>query len=81
MKKYAGVMFSLMLVGCAQQPDAPPPPKAIGMANPAAVYCTSLGGRSIPVQTPQGTYSNCKLPSGEVIEEWALWRRDHPAKS
>ncbi|HHB6541861.1 DUF333 domain-containing protein, partial [Klebsiella pneumoniae] len=23
----------------------------------------------------------CKLPSGETLDEWALWRRDHPAKS
>ena len=22
-----------------------------------------------------------KLPSGETLDEWALWRRDHPAKS
>ncbi|EMV2184104.1 TPA: DUF333 domain-containing lipoprotein YoaF, partial [Shigella flexneri] len=22
---------------------------------------------------------NCKLPGGETIDEWALWRRDHPA--
>ncbi|EPF3742946.1 DUF333 domain-containing lipoprotein YoaF, partial [Shigella boydii] len=21
----------------------------------------------------------CKLPGGETIDEWALWRRDHPA--
>ncbi|EFP7865769.1 TPA: DUF333 domain-containing lipoprotein YoaF, partial [Escherichia coli] len=23
--------------------------------------------------------NNCKLPGGETIDEWALWRRDHPA--
>ncbi|MBW9868443.1 DUF333 domain-containing protein, partial [Escherichia coli] len=21
---------------------------------------------------------DCKLPGGEVIDEWALWRSDHP---
>ncbi|EPM4978023.1 DUF333 domain-containing protein, partial [Salmonella enterica] len=21
----------------------------------------------------------CKLPGGETIDEWALWRLDHPA--
>ncbi|MBD6329583.1 DUF333 domain-containing protein, partial [Salmonella enterica subsp. enterica serovar Enteritidis] len=22
--------------------------------------------------------SDCKLPNGEIIDEWALWRREHP---
>lgn len=68
----------LALASCTTQPDAPRPPK-IGMANPAAVYCKQKGGALIAVQTPQGTRSDCKLPGGEVIDEWALWRRDHPA--
>ena len=29
--------------------------------------------------TAQGVSNNCKLPGGETIDEWALWRRDHPA--
>jgi hypothetical protein len=28
-----------------------------------------------------GRSTQCKLPSGETLDEWALWRRDHPAKS
>ncbi|WP_213134970.1 putative hemolysin [Citrobacter sp. FP75] len=70
----------LMLAGCTTQPDAPTPPK-IGMANPASVYCEQQGGTLTAVQTPQGVRSDCKLPGGEVIDEWTLWRRDHPAKS
>ncbi|EHG7582830.1 MULTISPECIES: putative hemolysin [Citrobacter] len=61
----------------ASQPDAPKPPK-VGMANPAAVYCEQKGGTLVPVQSPQGVRSDCKLPGGEVIDEWELWRRDHP---
>ncbi len=38
------------------------------------------GGSLIPVQTPQGVRSDCKLPGGETLDEWELWRRDHPAK-
>jgi putative hemolysin len=49
------------------------------MANPASVYCQQKGGTLIPVQTTQGVSNNCKLPGGETIDEWALWRRDHPA--
>lgn len=70
----------LMLAGCSTQPDAPMPPK-VGMANPASVYCQQKGGSLTAVQTPQGGRSDCKLPGGEVIDEWALWRRDHPAKT
>lgn len=69
----------LMLAGCSTQPDAPMPPK-VGMANPASVYCQQKGGSLIAVQTPQGVRSDCKLPGGEVIDEWTLWRRDHPVK-
>ena len=69
----------LVLAGCSTpQPEAPKPPQ-IGMANPASVYCQQKGGTLIPVQTTQGVSNNCKLPGGETIDEWALWRRDHPA--
>ncbi|OGE59895.1 hypothetical protein BHS30_16885 [Klebsiella pneumoniae] len=29
----------------------------------------------------QGVSTQCKLPSGETLDEWALWRRIDPAKS
>ncbi len=31
--------------------------------------------------TPQGVSTQCKLPSGETLDQWALWRRDYPAES
>ncbi|EIP3950884.1 DUF333 domain-containing protein [Salmonella enterica] len=68
----------LLLSACSSsQPNAPRPPR-IGMPNPAAVYCEQQGGTLMPVQTPQGVRSDCKLPNGEIIDEWTLWRRDHP---
>ena len=79
LKKLLAIL-PLVLAGCAQpQPTAPT--KTIGMPNPAAVYCQQSGGTRVPVQTPQGVSTQCKLPSGETLDEWALWRRDHPAKS
>ncbi|OPB27255.1 DUF333 domain-containing protein [Enterobacter ludwigii] len=48
------------------------------MANPASVYCLNKGGEQVPVQSPQGVRTECKLPGVEVIDEWALYRRDHP---
>lgn len=77
MKKCAGLMLPLLLAGCASAKNDAPPPPNIGMANPAAVYCQQKGGTRLPVETPQGVRTDCKLPGGEVIDEWALYRRDH----
>ncbi len=68
MKKLLAIL-PLLLAGCAQpQPTAPT--KTIGMPNPAAVYCQQSGGTRVPVQTPQGVSTQCKLPSGETLDEW-----------
>ncbi len=62
MKKLLAIL-PLVLAGCAQpQPTAPTKPS--GMPNPAAVYCQQSGGTRVPVQTPQGVSTQCKLPSG-----------------
>lgn len=71
------LVFIVTLTACASSKDAPPPPKT-GMANPASVYCLQKGGERVPVQSPQGVRTECKLPGGEVVDEWELWRRDHP---
>ncbi|EDP8643866.1 putative hemolysin [Salmonella bongori] len=68
----------LLLGACSSsQHDVPRPPH-IGMPNPAAVYCEQQGGTLVPVQTPQSVRSDCNLPNGEIVDEWTLWRRDHP---
>ncbi|SCC50353.1 hypothetical protein GA0061070_103058 [Kosakonia oryziphila] len=78
MMRYVLWGMPFLVVACsAPKPDAPLPPQ-IGKANPAAVYCQQKGGQRVPVQSPQGVRTECKLPNGEVINEWALWRRDHP---
>ncbi|PKH21266.1 hemolysin [Enterobacterales bacterium CwR94] len=71
----------LMISACQSQPksDAPPPPN-VGMANPASVYCQQKGGKLIPVIDQQGERGDCLLPSGERLDEWTLFRRDHPVK-
>ncbi|MEC5321007.1 DUF333 domain-containing protein [Brenneria populi subsp. brevivirga] len=75
--KLAGVFIALtVVVGCRAGNDAAPP-KSIGMANPASVHCQKQGGRSEMVNTDSGVTGYCLLPSGERIEEWALYRRDN----
>lgn len=52
-------------------------PKAVGMANPASVYCEKLGGKLVIETSSKGQVGMCHLPDGSVQEEWALFRRDH----
>lgn len=65
-----------MLAGCASGDGAAPP--SVGMANPASVYCIEVGGRLEIRDVGAGQVGICHLPDGVEIEEWALYRRDHP---
>lgn len=58
--------LTLPLAACTAKttpPDAPKPPQAVGMANPASVYCLEKGGEQIPIQSPQGvrTSASCRV--------------------
>ena len=74
---------SLLAAGCASSPaPAPKPeqPARIGMANPASAYCVEKGGKlSIQKDAAGNQTGLCALPDGTAIEEWTLFRRDHPA--
>ena len=65
-----------MLSACAQQKLSP----SVGMANPALVYCGQIGGHISMEKTHQGGEGICVLPNGTEMEEWKLYRKDHPAK-
>ncbi|WP_018633210.1 putative hemolysin [Neomegalonema perideroedes] len=77
----------VLLAACASRSssssdysDAPPP--MAGMGNPASIYCESAEMRGVLSirRTPDGggEYGVCMLPDGSEMEEWALFRRDHP---
>ena len=70
-----GGLAVITLLGCARHvaPMAP-----VGMASPASVYCGQLGGKLQIVQAVGGETGWCTLPGGERVEEWVLFRRDHP---
>lgn len=75
---------AMVLGGCTTQPPAAPaalpsPPTA-GMANPAAQYCIAQGGTLEIVRGAGGEYGVCHLADGVVMDEWALFYRDHPQK-
>ncbi|WP_282295566.1 DUF333 domain-containing protein [Stenotrophomonas sp. PS02289] len=77
----AVVGMGMVLAGCAStsQPQVTGP--AVGMANPASVYCIERGGKSVIETDSAGAQTGfCHLPDGTKTEEWALYRRDHPAR-
>lgn len=50
----------------------------VGMANPASVYCEKIGGKSIIKKQQDGDIGYCQFANGQVVEEWDLYRKDHP---
>ncbi len=46
----------------------------VGIANPAAVYCESLGYQYRIVKGDKGEYGVCAFPDGSECEEWAFFR-------
>lgn len=74
MKKSVMLISVLLVAGCAQNGHKPVP---LSMKNPATAYCVEQGGKSEVLQTAQGQQGYCTLPSGEKIDEWTLYQRDH----
>lgn len=79
MKKTPLLFAAIVLAGCSANKSTADEnqPLSVGMANPASVYCVEKGGKSEIEETTAGQTGYCLLPSGEKIEEWALFRRDH----
>jgi putative hemolysin len=76
--KMLGIAASAMLVaGCANPDDKP---QSVGMPNPASAYCVQIGGKLGIENREGGQVGICTLPDGTRIEEWELYRRDHPQK-
>lgn len=71
----------LGLTACGLRPSGQEKAAAAGMANPASVYCISQSGRlDIRKTADGGEYGICRLPDGTEIDEWTLYRRDHPLR-
>lgn len=53
---------------------------AVGMANPASVYCVEQGGESILVNSKKGDFGVCRLKDGTAVEEWEYYRENNNQK-
>ncbi|GIU36310.1 DUF333 domain-containing protein [Shewanella schlegeliana] len=78
MNKHLGVsvvlvVLLILIFGCSQQSMN----SGASMSNPASEYCVSLGGDLAIKKGKEGQIGVCRLPDGEIIEEWLLYRRDH----
>ncbi|MFC3338339.1 putative hemolysin [Paracandidimonas soli] len=51
------------------------------MPNPASAYCVEIGGTLALENREGGQVGICTFPDGERVEEWELFRRDHPTDS
>lgn len=78
MKNGLMLLTALALTGCSHQPAPQKRLPTIGMPNPASVYCIQQSGKLERIKTAEGERNYCRLPDGERIEEWTLFRRDHP---
>ncbi len=71
-----GLTIAVMLAaGCTATGQSS---RTVGMPNPASAYCVKIGGVLSLENREGGQVGICTLPDGEKIEEWELFRRDHP---
>ena len=64
-----------LLPACAPQPLRP-----AGLVNPATSHCHARGGRTLLGYTAEGREGLCFLPDGSLVDEWQLYRADHPCE-
>lgn len=79
-RRLVAVVAVLMVSTACSKTSAPSPPeKNVQIANPASEYCVKLGGKTQAKKDEAGNaFALCHLPDGTAIEEWELFRRDHP---
>lgn len=78
MKTLTLAILVMTLAACTTEPQSLGTSGTAQMGNPASVYCQQVGGKLEIIKGKDGgEVGYCTLPSGERIEEWALFRRDH----
>ena len=60
----------ILLTSCQSTSGKTPETSAIGLPNPASVYCQGLGYREETREEPEGQYGVCIFPEGEECDTW-----------
>jgi putative hemolysin len=78
--RQAAIALSLLIAGAlAACDEADETDGAVGLANPASVFCADQGGKSEIRTAEDGSKSGiCILPDGTEVDEWAYFREHHP---
>lgn len=76
----AACLGAVALLGACAAPPQPPQPRPAGLVTPATSYCHAQGGRTLLGYTAEGREGLCFLPDGSLLDEWQLYRREHPCK-
>ncbi len=74
MKYGLGILSAAVgLSACVNQ--ASPDKETVSIANPASEFCIKQGGESEIRKNQDGSeYGVCRLPNGQVVEEWEYFR-------
>ena len=74
MSTTAAMCAVMVLSACAQTESKP---AAIGMPNPASVYCEAHEGvLSIKKDAKGNEYGVCTFKNGQSCDEWAFYRKE-----
>jgi len=65
------------IIGPAADRTAPHAPTQVGVANPATTACIRAGGvPSTERSADGGERGLCRLPSGQICDQWAFFRAE-----
>lgn len=81
-----GFPWGVALLGCialSACSSADSPQSGAAIANPASEYCAKAKGGRVEIVTDESGAQKgmCHLPDGTVVDEWELFRKDHPQNS
>lgn len=75
----AALSSCIALASCA---PSEPPQRGAAIANPASEYCVKEKGGRVDIVTDKSGAQRgmCHLPDGTVVDEWELYRKEHPQR-
>lgn len=73
----AGLAASGLVLAACEPASTKSEPENVGLANPAAVFCTESGGTYDIRNGADGQYGLCTLPDGREVDAWDYFREEN----